>query len=134
MKRTLLAAVLTLGSLSAASTFAQAPAQDAAPMQQQRHHNPHKQAMHIGKKLGLSADQTARIEPILAQRDEQSTAIQQNASLTPEQRKAQLRDLKRNTHQQLAGVLTPDQMQQMKAMHRQHHTRDQQTAPAPNGV
>ncbi len=131
MKHTLFAAALILGSLTAASAMAQAPAQEATPTQQrQMHHDPHKQAMHMGRKLGLSADQTAKLEPILAQHRDQVQALQQNRSLTPDQRRMQMRDLNRNTHQQLAGVLTPDQMQQWQTMRRQHHVRQQQSAPA----
>ncbi|WP_419806952.1 hypothetical protein [Terriglobus sp.] len=135
MKHVLFSAALILGSLTAASAMAQAPAQDAAPTQHRHmHHDPHKQAMHLGKRLGLSADQTAKVEPILAQRRDQMLTIQQNTSLTPDQRKAQMHDLKRNTHQQLAVVLTPEQMQQWQAMRKQRHMQQQQGAPAPTGV
>lgn len=136
MKHTFLTAALLFGSLTAVSAMAQAPVQDAAPMQQQHHmhHDPHKQAMHLSKKLGLSADQTAKLEPILAQRHDQMEALRQNTSLTPDQRKEQMRDLNRNTHQQLAGVLTPDQMEQWKQMRKQHRHQQDGNAPAPAGV
>ena len=137
MKHILLTAVLCLGSLSATAAIAQAPAQDAAPAQQRHmHRDPHRQAMHMSRKLGLSPDQTSRVEPILAKRRDGVMAIRQNASLTPDQRKAQMHDLKRNMRQQLAGVLTPDQMQQLKSMHRQHHGHSQQNQDdaAPTGV
>ena len=137
MKHTLLAAVLTLGSLTSGSAFAQAPGQtqdQTAPQHMHRTHNPHKEAMRMSKQLGLDPDQTAKVEPILAQRSDQRAAIEQNTALTPDQRMSQMRDLNRNTHQQLAGVLTPDQMQQLKAMRKQHHMREQQAAPAPNGL
>ena len=137
MKHALLTSALILGSLTAASAMAQMPAQDATPTQQRHmHHDPHQQAMHLSKRLGLTADQTARLEPILAQRHDQVAAIRQNGSLTPDQRKAQMHELNRNTHQQLATVLTPDQMQQWQSMRKQHHMRNQQQqgAPASAGV
>ncbi|GAA3762823.1 hypothetical protein [Terriglobus aquaticus] len=136
MKHALFTAALILGSLTSASAMAQAPAQDPAPAQQQRqmHHDPHRQAMHLSKKLGLSADQTAKLEPILAQHRDQVEALRQNTALTAEQRHAQMRDLNRNTHQQLAGVLTPDQMQQWKAMRKEHKHREDAGASAPTGV
>lgn len=72
MKHTLFTAALFLGSLIAASAMAQAPSQDATPVQQtHKHHDPHKQAMHLSKKLGLSSDQTVKVEPILAQHQTQ---------------------------------------------------------------
>jgi periplasmic protein CpxP/Spy len=136
MKHALFTAALLFGSLTSASAMAQAPAQDTAPAQQQRHmhHDPHRQAMHLGKKLGLSADQTAKLEPIFAQHRDQVEALRQNTSLTPEQRHAQMRDLNRNTHQQLAGVLTPDQMQQLKQMRKQHRHQQDANPSAPAGV
>ena len=132
----ILVTALVLGSLTASSAIAQSTVQpDATPMQQ-RHmqRDPHRQAIHISKRLGLNADQTAKLEPILTQHRDQAEAIRQNTSLTPDQRKAQMHDLNRNTHQQMAGVLTPDQMQQWQSMHKQHRMREQQAAPAPTGV
>ena len=135
MKHALFTAALILGSLTSASAMAQAPAQDAAPTQQREmHHNPHRQAMHLGKKLGLSTDQTARLEPIFAQHRDQVQALRQNSNLTPEQRHAQMRDLNRNTHQQMAGILTPDQMEQWKQMRKQHRHQQDANTPAPAGV
>ena len=135
MKHLLFTAALILGSLTAASAMAQALAQDASPAQQHhRHHDPHKQAVHLSKKLGLSADQTAKLEPILSEQRDQVTALRQNSSLTPDQRKAQMHDLKRNTRQQLAAVLTPDQMQQWQTMRKQRHMHQQQGTAAPTGV
>ena len=135
MKHTVFCAALLLGSLSAASAMAQAPTPDATPMQHHMQHDPHRQAGHLSKRLGLSADQTAKIEPILAQRRDQAMALRQDTSLTPEQRKAKMHELNRNTHQQLAAVLTPEQMQQWQSMRKQHHMHDPQgSAPAPAGV
>lgn len=134
MKHTFLTAALILGSLTTISAAAQAPVQDAPPAQQrQMHHDPHKQAMHLSKRLGLSPDQTAKIEPILAQHRDQIESIRQNTALTPDQRKAQMHDAARAMHQQMAGVLTPDQMEQLKAMRKQHREKQEQ-APAPTGV
>lgn len=131
MKNICFAAVLALGSLTTLGVLAQAPVADDAPQQPHHHrmHNPHKQAEHLGRKLGLSSDQTSRLEPILVQRREQAKAIRQNTSLTPDQRREQMRDLHRKTTQQIAGLLTPDQMQQWKSMRKEHHRQREGTAP-----
>ena len=130
MKTTLLAAVLVLSSLTTVGAFAQAGDANSTPQAMHAHHthDPHRQAMHLSKKLGLSADQTAKLEPILAQHRDQAMAIRQNTSLSPDQKHQQMHDLKRNTHQQLSSVLTPEQMQQWKSM-RRAHKQAQQTAP-----
>jgi Spy/CpxP family protein refolding chaperone len=45
----------------------------------------------------------------------------QDKSLTPDQRHEQMKAIHQNTQQQLATVLTPDQIQQLKAMRHNHH-------------
>jgi periplasmic protein CpxP/Spy len=124
MKRILLTTALTL-ALTGTAAFAQqtAPPQDTpngAPHHHFRHPDPQREAAFISKKLNLSSDQTAKLEPIFANRDQQFHALWQNSSLTPEQRHEQMKAIHQSTEQQLATVLTPDQLQQLKAMHHNH--------------
>ena len=118
MNRTLLSAALLL-SFAAPAAFAQAT---PAPVLEQHHraHNPHKAAMKMGKKLGLSQDQTAKLEPILANRRAKMQALKADTTLTPDQKKAQRHEIQRNTHDGMASVLTPEQMTNLKQMHRDH--------------
>ncbi|MEK6397539.1 MAG: hypothetical protein V4734_05590 [Terriglobus sp.] len=74
----------------------------------------------MSKKLGLSQDQSAKLEPILAERQQKLKAIREDNTLTSEQKKEQRRQIRKDAHTQLSGVLTPDQMQQLKAMHKAH--------------
>ena len=92
------------------------------PYHHQHRHapNPQKQAEMISKKLNLSADQTAKLTPILTDRAQKFQALMQDQSLTPEQRHAQMKAIHQSTEQQLATVLTPDQMQQLKTMRHGH--------------
>ena len=130
MKRIILPLSLAL-SLSCGAAFAQqtdpaqTPQQQAPTNQGYRHHapNPQRQAEHLSKKLNLTADQTAKIEPILAQRDQQMQALWQNQQLSPQDRHQQMRSINQTTEQQMAGVLSPDQMAQLKAMRHngRHH-------------
>lgn len=148
MKRTLLSTTLAL-ALTGAAAFAQqtlpAPTQDApaagAPMPHGDHHrNPQHQAEMLSKRLNLSPDQTAKLEPILADRQQKFEALRQNTSLTPDQRHEQIKAIHQSTEQQLATVLTPDQLQQLKTMRHNHHehgphgpkgSENQPQAPAP---
>ncbi|ADV82168.1 hypothetical protein [Terriglobus saanensis] len=137
MKRTLLIAALALslvGAAAIAQQTAPAPQNDAPPAQHERHHspNPHKMAMHLSKKLGLSPDQTAKLEPILADRQQKMQALRADTSLTPDQRKQQRHAIGKDSQEQLTGILTPEQMQQLKAMHHGHRGEGQ--APPPTGV
>ena len=130
MKRLLLSTALTL-ALTGTAAFAQ-QAQPTlpenstpnanAPYHHQHHHapNPQKQAEMISKKLNLSADQTAKLTPILTDRAQKFQALMQDQSLTPDQRHAQMKAIHENTEQQLATVLSPDQLQQLKSMHHGH--------------
>ena len=78
----------------------------------------------ISRKLGLTPDQTSRIEPILATRDQQMQAVWQNGQLTPQDRHQQMHAINQQSEQQLSGVLSPDQMAQLKAMHHHHRRAD----------
>jgi len=130
MKRILIHSTLAL-TLAATAAFAQqtapAPAgtQDNTQTQQHqgrfgRHHqfDAHKAAQHLGKKLGLSDDQTAKLEPILADRQQKMQALHADTSLTQDQRREQAKSILKDSQTQLATVLTPDQLQQLKSMRR----------------
>lgn len=138
MNRILLHSALAL-SLTASAAFAQQPAQQPSgdttaqqPAGHYGHHrghgnmDPQKAAEHIGKRLGLSADQTAKLEPILADRQQKIAALRSNTGLTQDQRREQFRAIQKDTQSQLATVLTPDQMQQLRSMHRGGHGKHQQ--------
>ena len=135
MKQTVLLSALAL-SLSFGGAFAQ-QAQDpqqAAPAPQGEYHhapNPHRQAEHLSKELNLTPDQTAKIEPILASRDQQMQALRQNSQLSEADRHQQMRSINQQSEQQMNGILTPDQVAQLKAM-RHHGHRGPQDGGEPN--
>jgi Spy/CpxP family protein refolding chaperone len=136
MKRTILAAALSL-ALAGNAAFAQqpAPTPDAQQPQPKPHHapNPQHEAKHLSKVLNLTPDQTAKLEPILADRDQKMEALRSNTTLAPKDMHQQMRAIQQDTQQQLSGVLTPDQIQQMKAMRHEHgpHGGPNQAQPAP---
>ncbi len=130
MKRLLLSTALTL-ALTGTAAFAQQaqptlPENSTPNANAPYHHqhrqapNPQKQAEMLSKKLNLSADQTAKLTPILADRDQKFQSLMQDQSLTPDQRHAQMKSIHQNTEQQLATVLSPDQLQQLKSMKHGH--------------
>jgi Spy/CpxP family protein refolding chaperone len=142
MKRLLLSTALTL-ALAGTATFAQQaqptlPENSSpnanAPYHHRGHHapNPQKQAEMISKQLNLSADQTAKLTPILNDRAQKTQALFQDQSLTQDQRRAQMKAIRENTQQQLASVLSPDQLQQLKSM--RHGRRGGWSQHGPNGA
>lgn len=131
MNRTLLPA--TLAAVLAGTALAQqqaAPATDGQqpPPPPMRHQpNPNRETKRLTRELNLTPDQAAKLEPILANRDQQMEAIRSNGQLSQQDARMQMRALEKSTHDQLASVLTVDQMQQFRQMHQ--HPRGQQGAP-----
>ena len=113
MRHVFLPAVLAI-TLTSGLAFAQAPAPSATPQVRRHAHNPHREAMRMAQRLNLSADQTAKLEPILANRDEKTAALRGNTALSSQDVKMQMRSIHKETRQQLSAVLTPEQMQQLK--------------------
>jgi protein CpxP len=129
MNRLLLSTSLAL-ALSGSLAFAQQ--QDAPPAPTAKHHhapNPQREAAKISKKLNLSSDQTAKLEPILADRANKIAALKNDTTISSVVMKQQMRAIREQTRQQLATVLTPDQMQQLHSMHHGKGRGQQQQAP-----
>jgi periplasmic protein CpxP/Spy len=143
MKRLLLSTALTL-ALSGTAAFAQ-QSQSTLPENNtpnanapyhHKHHghpSPQQQADFLSKKLNLSADQTAKLTPIFADRDQKFQTLMQDQSLSQDQRHAQMKAIHQSTEQQLATVLTPDQLQQLKSMHHGHRGGWQHNPNGTNG-
>jgi protein CpxP len=138
MKRILLPAALVF-ALCGSFAVAQQPQPDQsqAPAPIERHHpgghapDPQKAAAMLGKRLNLTPDQTARLEPILADRDQKMAALRSSQGSAPQDFRQQFRAIQQDTQKQLATVLTPDQLQQMKAMRRGPHGHRGQPDSAP---
>lgn len=125
MNRSLLTAalVLALGTGAALAQQAPPPPQDGpqGPPMHHRQPNPQREAERLARRLNLTPDQTAKLEPVLANRQQQMEAIRNNGQLTQEDARMQMRALQKSTHEQLATILTPDQLQQMKELRRGPH-------------
>ena len=129
MNRILLSTSLAL-ALATSLAFAQ-QAETPAPAAKHHHaHNPKREAAKLSKKLNLSSDQTAKLEPILADRDNKIAALKNDTTISAEAMKQQMQAIRQQTKEQLATVLTPDQMQQLRSMHHGHKGgQQQQSAP-----
>ncbi len=141
------ALVLVLGTgLAVAQQTAPAPSdtqtQQAPPPHMRHTPNPEREVKRLAKVLNLTPDQTAKLEPVLANRDQQMEAIRSNGQLTQHDARQQMKALHQSTEQQLAAILTPDQLNQMKQMRRGPHGQhgqwqggaQSQGAPQPSGL
>jgi periplasmic protein CpxP/Spy len=127
VNRILLSTSLAL-ALSSSLVFAQQAAAPAPAATHNHAHNPQRETARLTKKLNLSADQSAKLEPILADRDQKIAALKSDTTITPMIAQKQMHVIHQQTMQQLATVLTPDQMQQLRNM-RHGHGQPQQPAP-----
>ena len=135
MNRLLVSAALAL-SLAATATLAQDPqnAPPSGPPQGQFHRhapNPERETARLTRELSLTPDQASKLEPILATRDQQVQALFQNQQLAPQDRHQQMKSIQETTQQQLANVLTPAQLEQMKSMRHSRRFRGQQGQQPP---
>jgi Spy/CpxP family protein refolding chaperone len=134
MNRFILSTSLAL-ALTSTLVFAQQqdtpPTPAPAPAVKAHHNNPQREAARLSRRLNLSSDQTAKLEPILADRDQKLAASNNNTTISPVVMKQQMKAIHQQTMQQLATVLTPDQLQQMKSRHHGHGV-PAQTQPQPD--
>ena len=96
-----------------------APAQHAMP-------DPQKQTARLSRKLQLTPDQAAKIEPILQSRQQQMQQIRVDASSSPHDQHQKMRALKQDTDSQIQAILTDSQRQQYQQMQQEamQHRRD----------
>jgi protein CpxP len=135
-------ATIVLGALlSAGILLAQAPdsnqasaanAPQSTQTQSGRHHrnvDPAKQAAHLGKRLGLSSDQVAQLQPILVDRQQQMQGLRADTSLTQQDRHAKAKSIMQDSKSKIEAVLNDTQKQQFEQMlaeRRAHHNRQPQ--------
>ena len=135
MKQQLLSAPMALiltGVIALAQLQAQTPQtpSDAPPQATQgdhhgphhrgfRHPNPTREAEFLTKKFSLSADQTTKLESIFTAQDEKLKALHTDAASTD--KRSQFQAIHTETEQQLATVLTPDQLAELKKFHHGPH-------------
>jgi protein CpxP len=73
-------------------------------------------AQAIAGQLNLTAQQKAKILPILAEEGPKVQAIKNNQSLSNLQKMQQLRAVHQQTDPQMKSILSPDQYQKLKAI------------------
>lgn len=125
-----LGAVLSLGMLAQAqqpdAQAAPPPPGPAQPMAGPHHRmNPNRQMKHLTRMLNLSDSQQAQIRPIVDDHDKQMRQLWDDTSLTPQDRRAKMRDINQDYRAKVESVLNDQQKQQFEQMlqERQEHRR-----------
>lgn len=110
----LFACSLALGSQAQVSR----PAKPSQKMQSDSSRKMHMQQM---KELNLTKEQKAQMKSMHQDAKSQREAIQNDASLTPDQKKAKMKDMEQSFKSKRNTILTPDQITKMKEMKKQNH-------------
>jgi periplasmic protein CpxP/Spy len=126
-------ATILLTGLSGSALLAQdqnaAPAASAqSPAQPSHAPDPQRQAKRMAKKLGLTSDQVAKIEPILADRAQQMQSVRSDNTLAPQDRKAKIRGIRQDSNGKIEALLTDAQKQQFEQLKQNHQAHRQQQA------
>ncbi|MEP6897101.1 MAG: hypothetical protein ABI870_01105 [Rhodanobacter sp.] len=97
--------------------------------------DPQRQAARLARKLQLSADQRAKIEPILQDRAQQLEQLRADSSLSERDRHRRQRELMQDSNTRLLDVLNDTQKQQFQQMMQEMKQRHQgmKSAPAEGG-
>ena len=82
--------------------------------------------------LNLSEQQKAQMAPIFQSTRQQMQALRSDSSLTPEQKRERMKEIRQNQMAQMKSILTPEQQQQMQQMRgrRFHRGGEKQTPPS----
>lgn len=119
--------ILAVLMLSAAGlTFAQPSQESQAPTPNQHagvQHNGESVDQHLqmlSEKLNLTDDQEAKLKPIVQDLMQQTKAVHDDSSLSPEQKRTKMKSIHESFHDQINAVLTPEQQTKFKQMQREH--------------
>jgi Spy/CpxP family protein refolding chaperone len=72
----------------------------------------------MSQRLNLTEEQKAKILPILQERNKQLDDLRANSSLPQGEARAKAREIRKSARQQIAQILTPEQIEKERAMRR----------------
>jgi Spy/CpxP family protein refolding chaperone len=108
---------------------AQNKAPDSTPGQSQAIHEKHGDHNAMLANLNLTEDQKTQIKQIHEGTRSKIEAVNNDSSLSADQKQAKIHDLRRDTHEQVKKVLTPEQRKQFEENMREHRESKQQQTP-----
>ena len=69
--------------------------------------------------LGLTSDQRAQIKTIMQNTAQQVRAVRSDTSLTPDQKTAKIKDIRKDSRKQIMAILKPEQKAKLKQLRQQ---------------
>ncbi|MCM8759923.1 MAG: hypothetical protein NC906_09170 [Candidatus Omnitrophica bacterium] len=87
---------------------------------------PGEMGLGLYERLNLTEEQKAKIREIQKSRREQLSALQQDTTLSQEQKREKMRQIMESTQKQMDEVLTPEQRQQMEKLREEMRERMKQ--------
>jgi len=81
----------------------------------------------MAQTLNLTDDQKTQVEPILKAERQKMKDVRNDSTLSPDDRRSKMKEIRKDTADQLQSILTPDQFAQWKTMSHQHHSTPQAT-------
>ena len=130
MKELLLPIVLsgllfTAASMAVAQEDGTSDGQGAPSTQQSeqggyRGMGPTQRAERLAKQLNLTSDQQAKVQGILQQQGTSMQNLGQDSSLSPQDRRTKMMDIRNATNAQIRALLTADQQQKWDQMQESH--------------
>lgn len=84
----------------------------------------------LARKLNLTDDQRQQFRQIGQRARQQATSIRSDSSLTDDQKKEKLQALRKQSHQEMFAILTPEQKEQLRLM-REQRQKEQNKSKAP---
>jgi protein CpxP len=126
--------VVVAGMFAGLSAYAQDPSQPAPAPPGSTHKQMHgdrseQRLKRLSKKLSLTDEQKEKVRPILQDEEKQLTALNDDSTMTPQQKHQKTREIRMASKSQITDLLTPDQKEKIQSG-RAHEGRRRRPADA----
>lgn len=85
----------------------------------------------MARALALTPDQVSKIEPILADRDQQVQSLRSDTTLAPNNRKAKMHGIRQDSDTRIEAILNDTQKQQYEQVKQSRKANRHQPVAAP---
>ena len=76
------------------------------------------------KELGLSSDQQQKMEQLRSDFRNRFSSLRNDNSLTKDQKKAKMQDIRKQQQEQMKSILTPEQIQKMESLRQERNKKN----------
>lgn len=76
------------------------------------------------KELGLSSDQQQKMEQLRSDFRNRFSSLRNDNSLTDDQKKAKMQDMRKQQQEQMKSILTPEQIQKMESLRKERNKKN----------